>query len=141
MALDTTTLSVEETKRTIDAYLAALMTRGDFGQYFADDVRWTTMESGEQVVGRADVATYIGSMHVTLFDAHPELKNLVVGPGKVAGEFDFVGTNTGDYEGVAATGQEMRVPYVVFYDVSEQGIAALRAYLPMKKIMSVFRAP
>lgn len=140
MALDATTLSVDETKRTIDAYLAALMTRGDFGQYFADDVRWTTIESSEQIVGRAEVSTYIGSMHLTLFDAHPELKNLVVGPGIVAGEFDFVGTNTGNYEGEAATGQELRVPYVVFYDVSERGITELRAYVPVKKVMAVFRA-
>lgn len=140
MTLDATTLSVEQTKRTMNAYLAALISRGDFGQFFADDVRWTTIESGEQIVGRDEVSTFIGSMHVTLFDAHPELKNLVVGPGIVAGEFDFVGTNTGDYEDVAATGQELRLPYVVFYDVTDRGITALRAYLPVKKIMAVFRA-
>lgn len=142
MEPDTTTqLSVEATKRTMDSYLAALMSRGDYAQFFADDVRWTTVESGEQVVGRKAVADYIGSMHLSLFDAHPEVKTLVVGTGIVAVEFDFVGTNTGDFEGEVATGQELRVPYVVVYDVTERGITELRAYLPVRKIMAVFRVP
>ena len=140
MTHDATAMSVDATKQTMDSYLEALMSRGDYSRFFTDDVRWTTVESGEQIVGRQAVADYIGSMHLSLFDAHPELKKLVVGEGAVAAEFDFVGTNTGDFEGEAATGQEMRVPYVVVYDVSEGGISELRAYLPVRKVMAVFRA-
>src|SRR3954471_4329613 len=125
MSGDTAVMSVEATKRTMDSYLGALMSRGDFAQFFADDVRWTTIESGEQFVGRTEVARYISSMHLTLFDAHPRLKNLVIGEGIVAGEFDFVGTNTGDFEGVPATGEELSLPYVVMYDVTEKGITEL----------------
>ena len=140
MAIDSAELSVEATKQTMDAYLDALLNGGDYGQFFSEDVRWTTIESGEQIVGREAVGDFIGSMHTTLFDAHPVLKNLVVGAGIVFGEFDFVGTNTGDFEGVAATGQQLTLPYVVVYDVDERGITELRAYLPIKKIMAVFRA-
>lgn len=140
MSRDTTTMSVGATQQTMDSYLSALMSGGDFAQHFTEDVLWTTIESGEQIVGREAVRNFIGSMHTTLFDAHPVIKDLVVGEGLVAGEFDFVGTNTGDYEGVAATGQELRIPYVVFYDVTESGISALRACLPITKIMAVFRA-
>jgi len=140
MSIDATGVSAEATKQTMDSYLAALMSGGDYGQFFADDVRWTTIESGDEIVGRKAVADYIGSMHTLLFDAHPVLKNLVIGEGIVVGEFDFVGTNTGDFEGVAATRQELRLPYVVVYDVTERGITELRAYLPVRKIMAVFRA-
>ena len=140
MSADAAPLSVDATQQTMDSYLAALMAGGDFAAFFTEDVRWTTIESGEQIVGREAVRDFIGSMHTTLFDAHPVLKALVVGAGIVAGEFDFVGTNTGDFEGVPATGQELRLPYVVFYDVGERGISELRAYLPVKKIMAVFRA-
>jgi len=141
MSIDSARMSTEATKRTMDSYLAALMNGGDIGQHFSDDVRWITMESGDQIVGREAVRDFIGSMHTTLFDAHPELRKLVIGEGVVAGEFDFVGTNTGEFEGQAATGQQLRIPYVVFYDVAEEGITELRAYLPAKKIMAVFRAP
>ena len=133
------TLSVEKTKQTMDSYLKALLEGADFADSFTDDVRWTTIESGDQIVGRAAVRDFIGSMHTLFHDAHPVLKKLVIGEGTVAGEFDFVGTNTGEFDGVPASGQEMRVPYVVFYDVEEDGIAELRAYLPIKKIMAVFR--
>ena len=135
-----TTLTIDATRQTMDAYLQALVSGGDFAQYFTDDVRWVTIESGEQVVGRAAVADLIGSMHTLLFDAHPVVKSVVIGEGIVGAEFDFVGTNTGDFEGVAATREQLTVPYVVFYDVGDRGISELRAYLPVKKIMAVFRA-
>jgi predicted ester cyclase len=97
-----------------------------------------TIESGETIVGREAVGAYIGSMHTYLGDAHPVLKHLVIGEGIVVGEFDFVGTNTGSFEGAAPTGEELRLPYVVVYDVTESGIAELRAYLPIKKATAVF---
>jgi hypothetical protein len=51
-------MSVEETERTVRAYLEALLQGGDFGAFFAEDVVWTTMETGEQVRGRQSVADF-----------------------------------------------------------------------------------
>jgi len=133
-------MTVDTTRQTMDSYLSALISGGDYSQFFTEDVRWVTVESGDVVTGREAVRDFIGSMHTTLFDAHPVLKNLVVGDGIVAGEFDFVGTHTGDFEGVPATGSQLALPYVVFYDVVDGRISELRAYIPVRKIMAVFRA-
>ena len=42
-------MSLEETESTIRQYLDALLNGGDFASFFADDVMWTTMETGEQI--------------------------------------------------------------------------------------------
>jgi predicted ester cyclase len=137
--MPTNSLSVEKTKQTMHAYLKALPDRTDFSSFFTADVRWVTMESGEEIRGRNAVGEFIGSMHTLVHDAHPVLNKLVIGEGTAAREFDFVGTNTGEFEGVAATGKKLRVPYVVFYGVDEGGITELRADLPVRKILAVLR--
>ena len=62
-------MTVEETDRTIREYLDALQTGGDFAAYFADDVTWTTMETGDQIRGREPVRDFIVALHGHLFDA------------------------------------------------------------------------
>ena len=70
-------------------------------------------------------------MHTRAFDAHPKVKSLVIGGGQAALEADFVGTHTGEFLGMAATGKSVRVPYCVVFDLRGDKIAALRAYIPM----------
>ena len=48
----------------------------------------------------------------------------------------FVGTHTGDFSGVSATGNHVRVPYSVFYDLDGDKIKALRIYMPMKQLLA-----
>jgi predicted ester cyclase len=54
----------------------------------------------------------------------------------VALEADFVGTHIGEFQGVPATGNAVRVPYAVVYDVDGGRIVALRVYLPMHALMA-----
>ena len=129
-------MSVDATKRTIDAYLSALLNGGDFAQFFTDQVEWTTMETGEQIRGREAVRDFIVALHKELFDAHPELKQVIIGDGIAALEADFVGTHTGEFAGIAPTGASSRVPYSVFYDLTNDGISALRAYMPVRQIIA-----
>jgi predicted ester cyclase len=70
-------------------------------------------------------------MHTQAFDAHPKVKTLVVGDGQAALEADFVGTHTGEFLGMAPTGKSVQVPYCVIYDLHDDKITALRAYIPM----------
>ena len=77
-------MSVEETEGTIREYLDALLNGGDFAAFFADDVLWTTMETGDQIRGREVVRDFIIALHSQLFDASPELVNVTVADG-VAG--------------------------------------------------------
>jgi hypothetical protein len=49
--------------------------------------------------------------------------------------FDFAGTDTGEFAGIAATDRKVRVPYSVIYDLRGGQISALRIYFPMSQLM------
>jgi steroid delta-isomerase-like uncharacterized protein len=131
----------DATKRIMDDYMAALLSRGDFARYLAPDILWTTMETGETMTGRETVRNFIVALHTEIFDAHPEFVHLAVDDGVAAAEMVFVGTHTGEFAGIPATGAEVRLPYTVFYDVTEDGITELRAYLTVRGLIEQLQAP
>ena len=124
-------MSVEATATTMRSYLDALVARGDFAGYFTDDVTWTIVGGDQERQGCQPVRDFLSWMHTQAFDAHPKIKTLVVGDGQAALEADFVGTHTGEFLGMAATGKPVQVPYCVVYELRDDKIAALRAYIPM----------
>jgi predicted ester cyclase len=121
-------MSLEETQSVIDAYLAALVAREDIAPYFSEDVVLELVDVGQEIQGRDAVAGAIVGLHQQTFDARPELTNLIVGEGTAAVEAVFVGTHTGEFAGIPATGKEVAVPYAVFYDVANGEITALRIH-------------
>jgi steroid delta-isomerase-like uncharacterized protein len=124
-------MSMETTSQTMRSYLDALLARGDFADYYTDEVTWTTVGAGQELQGRQPVRDFLIWMHTQAFDAHPKVKTLVIGDGQAALEADFVGSHTGEFLGMAATGKPVQVPYCVIYDLRDDKIAALRAYIPM----------
>jgi steroid delta-isomerase-like uncharacterized protein len=124
-------MSVEATSKTIRSYLDAFLARGDFAGYFTDDVTWTIVGGDQELQGRQPVYDFLIWMHTQAFDAHPKVKTLVIGDGQAALEADFVGTHTGEFLGMPATGKSVQVPYCVVYDLRGDKITALRAYIPM----------
>jgi steroid delta-isomerase-like uncharacterized protein len=124
-------MSVETTAETMRSYLDTLLARGDFADYFTDDVTWTTVGTDQELQGRQPVRDFLIWMHTQAFDAHPKVKTLVIGDGQAALEADFVGAHTGEFLGVPATGKSVQVPYCVVYDLQDGKLAALRAYIPM----------
>jgi steroid delta-isomerase-like uncharacterized protein len=132
-------MSVEESQRTIGRYVDALLAGGDFASFFADDVTWTTMETGEQIRGREAVQDFIAAMHHHLFDASPELVHITYGEGVAALEAVFVGTHTAEFGGVPATGTAVRLPYAMSYDIAGEKIVALRAYFPIAALVQQLR--
>ncbi len=40
----------------------------------------------------------------------------------------FIGRHVGEFAGIAATGNQVRVPYTVFYDLHDGQIESLRLY-------------
>ena len=129
-------MSVESTTQVMNDYLDALLKQEDFGRFFADDVLWTTTETGDEVKGRDAVRDFIVAIHTQIFEARPEFTGLTVGDGKATLEANFVGTHTGDFAGIAPTGAELKVPYAVCYDVADGEITALRAYLPISLMVA-----
>jgi steroid delta-isomerase-like uncharacterized protein len=125
-------MSAEATSETMRSYLDALVARGDFASYFTEDVTWTMVGGGQELQGREPVRDFLVWMHTVAFDAHPKVKTLVMGDGQAALEADLVGTHTGEFLGMPATGKSVQVPYCVVYDLHDDKIAALRAYIPME---------
>jgi steroid delta-isomerase-like uncharacterized protein len=124
-------MTLEATAETMRSYLDALVARGDFADYFTDDVTWTIIGTDQQVQGREPVRDFLTWMHTQAFDAYPKVNTLVVGDGQAMLEADLVGTHTGEFLGIPATGKTVQVPYCVVYDLRGDKITALRAYIPM----------
>ena len=121
-------MSIEETQTVIDDYFAALVAREDIAPYFSDDVVFELVDVGQRIEGRDEVVATIVELHEQTFDATPELTNAVIGEGTAASELVFVGTHTGDFAGIPASGQQVAVPYAAFYDVADGEITALRIH-------------
>ena len=119
---------VDSGRATMDAYLEALLARGAFADYFAEDVTIDVVGSGQTGQGRAAVEGMIRYVHEQAFDARAEVKSLIVDGDRAALEADFVGRHIGEFAGVAATGRDLRVPYSVVYDLDTDRIKALRIY-------------
>ena len=124
-------MSVEATTKTMRSYLEAFLARGDFADSFSEEVAWTTVGAGQELQGCQPVRDFLIWMHSQAFDAHPKVKTLVIADGQAVLEADFVGTHTGEFLGMPATGRSVQVPYCVIYDLQDGKIAALRAYIPM----------
>lgn len=121
-------MSLEETQAVMDAYFAALVAREDIAPYFSDDVFFELVDVGQRVEGRDEVVDAIVELHQHTFDAHPDVKNVVIGEGTAAAEVVFVGTQTGDFAGIPASGQQVAVPYAAFYDLADGKITAIRIH-------------
>jgi len=128
-------MSVESTRETMAAYLRVLVQRGPYARYFADDVTFIVMGTGQEVKGRDAVEQFIRFFHEQAFDAEPRVKNTIFADGQAALEADFVGTHIGEFAGVPATGKRVDVPYAVVYDLENDKIRALRAYIPMDVLL------
>jgi steroid delta-isomerase-like uncharacterized protein len=128
-------MSLEVTRQVMSAYLQALSERGQLAPHFANDVVFKVMGSGQQVQGRDAVAEFIRWFHEVAFDARPKFKATFVVDGHATLEAEFVGQHIGEFFGVPASYQTVRVPYAVVYDLIDDQITALRFYMPMNVLM------
>jgi predicted ester cyclase len=132
-------MSAQQIRETMQRYAEALLARGDYGRFFDDDIEFALMGTDQQTRGAQAAEQAIRFLHETAFDAKPEITNVVVDDDGAAAEAWFVGTHTGDFLGVNATGNHVRVPYSVFYDVDADKIKALRIYMPMDQLLEQIR--
>jgi uncharacterized cupredoxin-like copper-binding protein/predicted ester cyclase len=121
-------MSVDETREVLDAYVNAMLEGGDFGQYLHEDAVLVDIDSGLLVEGRDNVVEAIVTWHTETFDAQPTVIRSVVGEGSAAVELHFTGTHTGEFNGIAATNASVNVPYVAFYSIEDGLVTELRLY-------------
>ncbi|MGY1776807.1 hypothetical protein ACI8AV_13180 [Geodermatophilus sp. SYSU D00804] len=65
-----------DTRAVMEAYIQALVKAAEFERFFAPDVVWTTMETGQETHGRQAVRDLIIGLHTQVFDAHPASEHL-----------------------------------------------------------------
>ena len=119
-------------------YLSALIARAPYRHFFASNVGLRLMGTDQKADGRDGVEAIIRYLHEHAFDAHPELRGLLVDGERAAIEADFVGQHIGELAGKPATRQEVRVPYSVISDLDGQEITALRIYMPLDALIGQF---
>lgn len=128
------------TAEVMQTYVDAVLSGGDFARCFAPDVRWTTMETGDEVHGREAVRDLIVFLHAQAFEAQVEVRRLATTEDTALVEAVFRGRQTGECFGVAPAGGSVEVPYAVVYDVADGLITALRAYFPVRQVQEQLRS-
>jgi predicted ester cyclase len=128
-------MSVENTQRTMEAYIEDLVGGGSYKRHYSDDVvvAWVGTDQGAEGPDAAEA--WIDYLHREAFEARPELKSMIISDDQAAAELDFVGKHIGEFGGIAATGREVRVPYCVVYDLEGEKIKSLRIYLPLTYLL------
>jgi steroid delta-isomerase-like uncharacterized protein len=94
----------------------------------AKDVIFTIMSTGESVQGPDAVMEMQRQFYNGSFSAKAKHTNLVIGESGAVLEARVVGTHTGEYAGIPATGKKIDVPLVVVYDVEGDFITRGRVY-------------
>ena len=123
-------MSTESSRSLMDQYFTTMNNDGDFGRQMSDDVVWTTVESGEQVRGRAAVTEFVRALHGRMSDVHSH--TFAVDDATALVEGDCVAAHTvasGDRS--APTG---RIPYAVVYDIALDHIVAMRLYMQVSRL-------
>lgn len=123
-------MSLESTRETLEAYW-----REHDPQYVAEDAVFTIVATGEEVRGREAISEHLHHFYHEAFDARAEQTNSIFGEGKGTLEAHVVGTHTGEFAGIPATGREVRVPLCVTYDVADGQITRARVYLMVSVLM------
>lgn len=98
---------------------------GDLGRDLTEDVTWTNEETGQLLQGRTAVTAFVRTLHVQM--------------GELTTRTYIVDDNAAMIEGdclpvVAGATPADRLPYVVVYDLTPDGIAAVRLYMSITRL-------
>jgi hypothetical protein len=111
------TVSVASTQSVIEGYFSRMGAEEDFSTFFAEDVTWLTVDTGDEVRGPGPVRDYILALHARMQSGNQ--RPLVVTDGQVFLEGDAVNAGGDNGSGLA---------YCLVYDISGDVITALRCY-------------
>ena len=125
-------MSVERTREVMSRYWDS--DHKDVSM-MADDVVFTHMATGDEHRGPEGVHQMLDYMYRQAFDATAEIGSRICGENQAVLEAVFVGTHTGEFAGIPATGRSVRVPLCVVYDLEGDRIARGRVYFEMPVLM------
>lgn len=125
-------MSIERTRQVMNRYWDS--DHKDVSM-MADDVVFTHMATGDEHRGPDAVRGMLDYMYRQAFNATAEIRTKVCSEDHAMIEADFVGTHTGEFAGIAATGRQVRVPFCVIYDLADDRITGGRVYMEMPVMM------
>jgi steroid delta-isomerase-like uncharacterized protein len=124
------TMTVDDTRAVMEAYAASHDV-----SYLAEDAIYTDTATGQQHQGREAIGAMLRYVYQEAFDARAELHELVVGEGCAAVSGEIVGTHTGEFAGVPATGASVRIPLAVVYRLADDEITEATIYLQLVRFL------
>lgn len=134
--MSTAPAAMQTTQQTMEKYVDALLSFGDYGEYLADDVTLTFMGADMRVEGREGVQQFIDLAHQHAFETDIQVRNAAYGENTAILEAEFIGKHIGEFQGVPASGKQVDVPYAAAYELDGEKIKELRLYFPLDLLMS-----
>ncbi len=125
-------MSIEQTREVMTRYWDS--EHRDLSM-MAPDVVFTSMATGDEHRGPAEVRRMLEHIYHVAFDAKAETRSTLFGDDGAVLEADFVGTHIGEFAGVPPTGRRVRVPLCVVYDLRDGRITRARVYLELPVLL------
>jgi SnoaL-like domain len=122
-------VTAEASRETMSRYFADL-DDGDAARHLTDDVVWVNEETGERITGPAAVIDFVRALHDRMGDLRT--RHYVVGEDAAFIEGDCMPFAAAD--GSVGEQPPERLPYVVAYDLTPGGIAAMRLYMSITRL-------
>ncbi len=116
-------MSVESTRAVMMRYLEAHDER-----MLDQHAVFTIMGTGEVARGPEAIGRLVNSFHHGVFEAQYELKDLLIAEGQACFEAELVGRQVSEFAGIAPSGEEIRVPLCVVYELAHDLITRGRIY-------------
>ena len=123
-------VSLAETKRNIETFFATHDVK-----YVAEDVVYTSQNTGERTVGREAVGQMLHYIYHVAFDAKAEIVNTIITEDHALLEANVKGKHIGEFAGVAPTNREVSIPVAVCYDLEDGLIKRARIYMLVDVLM------
>ncbi len=123
-------VSSTDASRALMARYFAELGDGDPGRHLTEDVVWINQETGQRIEGRGPVIAFVRDLHVRMGDLRTRTYIVEGDAAMIAG--DCMPAAAADT--VAGEALEGRLPYVVVYDLTPGGIAAMRLYMSITRL-------
>ncbi len=126
-------MTIESTRETVLGYLKS--EHGDVSK-LANDVTFTLMATGQDTRGPEAVLGMLQYLYHVAFNVNFIPRVMLFGESNAMVEGDFTGKHIGEFNGIPATGKDVRVPLCIVYDVLDKKITRARIYFELPALLS-----
>lgn len=122
-------MSVEETRKVMEIYWSFLNP-----EIIAENAVYKVMPTGEETRGRDNILDLIRNFYSMVFEGDTEDERSFFADGHAVLEGTLVAKHVGTFAGIAPTGNEVRLPMAIIYDVGDGHVQGARIYLEATRL-------